>query len=56
VRTLEQRQGYKVMCPEEIALELGYLDAEAVMRRADELGRNGYADYLRARAREHGCA
>ncbi|MGE3992261.1 glucose-1-phosphate thymidylyltransferase RfbA [Pseudorhodoplanes sp.] len=52
VKTIEQRQGYKVMCPEEIALELGYLTPEQVMQRADTLGRTGYADYLRARARE----
>lgn len=52
VKTIEQRQGYKVMCPEEIALELGYLTSEQVMRRAEKLGKTGYADYLKARARE----
>ncbi len=52
VRTIEQRQGYKVMCPEEIAMELGLLSPEAVARRAETLGKTGYADYLRARAGE----
>ncbi len=53
VRTIEQRQGYKVMCPEEIAMQLGWLTPQAVARRADSLGKTGYADYLRARAREY---
>jgi glucose-1-phosphate thymidylyltransferase len=39
VRTIEKRQGLKVMCLEEIALELGYLSARQVLERADELGR-----------------
>jgi glucose-1-phosphate thymidylyltransferase len=53
VRTIEKRQGLKVMCLEEIALELGYLDADEVRRRADELGATDYAAYLRRRADEH---
>ena len=47
VRTLEHRQGVKVMCPEEIAFELGYLSSRQLLERADELGRTGYANYLR---------
>jgi glucose-1-phosphate thymidylyltransferase len=53
VRTIEKRQGLKVMCLEEIALELGYLDPDEVRRRADELGSTDYAAYLRRRADEH---
>jgi glucose-1-phosphate thymidylyltransferase len=49
VRTLEQRQGIKIACPEEIAFSLGYLTEEQVLRRADLLGDTGYADYLRRR-------
>lgn len=52
VRTIEKRQGLKVMCLEEIALELGYLGPDDLRRRADELGGNGYAAYLRRRAAE----
>ncbi len=52
VRTIERRQGFKIMCLEEIALELGYLTAEQVIARADQLGRNEYALYLRRRASE----
>jgi glucose-1-phosphate thymidylyltransferase len=53
VRTIEQRQGQKIMCLEEIGLELGYLTPDQVRERAEMLGKTGYADYLRRRAREH---
>ena len=53
VRTIEKRQGMKVMCLEEIALELGYLTPDDLVRRADQLGRSEYTDYLRRRAGEH---
>ncbi|MFC3722064.1 glucose-1-phosphate thymidylyltransferase RfbA [Neoaquamicrobium sediminum] len=52
VRTLERRQGFKVMCPEEIAFELGYLSADQLLAHADRLGRNGYSAYLRRRVEE----
>jgi glucose-1-phosphate thymidylyltransferase len=47
VRTIENRQGIKIACPEEIAYQLGYLDAEALLRRADQMGKTDYARYLR---------
>lgn len=52
VRTIEHRQGLKVMCLEEIGLELGYLNGDQVLERAKSLGKTGYADYLRRRVRE----
>jgi len=52
VRTIEQRQGIKIACPEEIALDRGYITAEDVMLRADTLGKTEYAQYLRRRAEE----
>lgn len=52
VRTIEHRQGVKVMCPEEIALELGYLDKDEVLARARALGKTGYAAYLTRRVQE----
>lgn len=55
VRTIEKRQGLKIMCLEEIALDLGYLQPRDLMRRADRLGATDYAQYLRRRASEHGC-
>jgi glucose-1-phosphate thymidylyltransferase len=52
VRTIERRQGLKVMCLEEIALELGYLTPDQVRARAGELGKTDYARYLIRRANE----
>ncbi|MBP1884565.1 glucose-1-phosphate thymidylyltransferase RfbA [Sinorhizobium mexicanum] len=52
VRTIEHRQGVKIMCPEEIAFELGYVSAEQVLERAALLGKNEYATYLQRRIRE----
>ena len=52
VRTIEHRQGLKIMCLEEIGLELGYLTPDQVLARADKLGKTDYASYLRRRARE----
>ena len=52
VRTIEHRQGFKIMCLEEIGLELGYLTSDQVKARADALGNNDYAIYLRRRASE----
>ena len=53
VRTIEKRQGLKIMCLEEIAMELGYLAPDDLRRRADRLGATEYAAYLRRRAGEH---
>jgi len=52
VRTIEKRQGLKVMCLEEIALELGYLSPDQVLARAAALGKTDYANYLRRRVHE----
>jgi glucose-1-phosphate thymidylyltransferase len=52
VRTIEHRQGVKIMCLEEIALEMGYLGPADLLQRADALGKTSYADYLRRRARD----
>ena len=49
VRTIEHRQGMKIMCLEEIALEQGWLQPSAVEARADRLGKTDYARYLRRR-------
>ena len=52
VRTIERRQGMKIMCLEEIALERGYLTSQQVLARADKLGKADYAMYLRRRVAE----
>ena len=52
VRTIEHRQGMKVMSPEEIAFDLGYLNAEQLLVLAERLGKSDYANSLRRRAAE----
>lgn len=52
VRTIEQRQGVKIACPEEIALESGWLTHQTVAKRASTLGSTEYAQYLQQRVRE----
>ena len=54
VRTIEARQGLKVMCLEEIALELGYLTGVQVVDCAKRLGDTEYARYLMRRVAELG--
>jgi glucose-1-phosphate thymidylyltransferase len=52
VRTVEQRQGIKVMSPEEIAYEFGYLSDEQLLAAADRMGKSDYANFLRRRVSE----
>ena len=47
IATIEQRQGLKIACPEEVALEMGLIDEEQVLRLAAPLANSGYGDYLR---------
>ncbi len=46
IQTLEERQGLKISCPEEIAFVQGWIDAEQVRRLAQPLAKNGYGKYL----------
>ncbi len=46
VRIVEQRQGLKLGCPEEIAYALGHINAERVLEIANTMGDTDYADYL----------
>ena len=48
VRTLERRQGFKISAPEEIAFNLGLIDARQLERLADDMGSSSYGAYLRA--------
>lgn len=54
IRTIETRTGIKVCCPEEIAFHLGWIDIEAMLRRAAALGKTEYAVYLRRVVEEEG--
>lgn len=48
VQIIEHRQGLKICCPEEIAYKNGYIDDNQVKMLAENLGKSGYGDYLRA--------
>jgi glucose-1-phosphate thymidylyltransferase len=48
IHTLEQRQGLKVACPEEIAWRNGWISSEQLLALASQFGRSGYGDYLSA--------
>ena len=47
VRTLSERQGQQVGCPEEIAFERGWIDAAALEARAEMFSKTSYGTYLR---------
>lgn len=46
IRTLEERQGMKIACLEEIAYRMGYINDEELIRLADPLKKSGYGNYL----------
>jgi glucose-1-phosphate thymidylyltransferase len=46
VRIVEERQGLKIACPEEIAYRLGYIDADELDVLARPLVKSGYGKYL----------
>ena len=48
VSVLEQRQGLKVACPEEIAWRMGFIDGHQLARLAEQYANSGYGQYLRS--------
>ena len=46
VETVQERQGLKICCPEEIAYQLGYIDREQLIHLAEPLLKNEYGQYL----------
>jgi len=46
VRVIEERQGTKIACLEEIAWRNGWIDSEHLLRLAEPLRKSGYGDYL----------
>lgn len=46
IQTLEERQGLKVACPEEIAYRKGFITADDVKKLAKPLSKNSYGQYL----------
>jgi glucose-1-phosphate thymidylyltransferase len=54
VRVVEERQGLKIGCPEEIAWRNGWLSDDALLKRAEELSPSGYGAYLASLLRSGG--
>ncbi|AFJ43277.1 glucose-1-phosphate thymidylyltransferase RfbA [Francisella orientalis] len=52
IQTIEDRQGLKVACLEEIAYEMGYISKEQLLKLAQPLKKNQYGQYLIKRAKE----
>ncbi|HHS9506703.1 TPA: glucose-1-phosphate thymidylyltransferase RfbA [Raoultella planticola] len=52
IHTIEQRQGFKVACLEEIAYRKGWLSKEAVLAQAKVLSKTQYGQYLRVLVEE----
>ena len=52
IQTIENRQGLKVACIEEIAFEMGYISKEKLLELAQPLKKNQYGQYLIRRASE----
>ena len=52
VQAIQERQGLKVSCIEEVAFRLGYIDSEAIKKLASKYLKNDYGQYLMEIARE----
>lgn len=51
VQILEQRQGLRIACPEEIALRRGFITLEEFNRAAEKTAKSSYGEYLKSVAR-----
>jgi glucose-1-phosphate thymidylyltransferase len=52
IHAIEERQGLKIGCPEEVAFRMGFIDQAGLLALADEMGTSEYAEYLRSTAME----
>ncbi len=46
IETIEQRQGLKICCPEEVAFQQRWIDADQLTQMAAALRKSGYGEYL----------
>jgi glucose-1-phosphate thymidylyltransferase len=52
IQAVQERQGLKICCPEEVAFRQGWIDGEALLRAAHEMNMNEYGRYLARLAEE----
>ena len=55
IQAVQERQGLKICCPEEVAFRQGWIDGEALLRSAREMNGNEYGRYLARLAQEEGA-
>ncbi len=46
IQAIEERQGLKVACPEEVAFHMGFIGADAVRKAGELMAKNEYGQYL----------
>ena len=54
IRVVEERQGLKIACPEEVAYRRGFIGADELEALASPLLKSGYGEYLLGLLREEG--
>ena len=52
VQTLENRQGFKIACPEEVAYVMGFIDADGVRACAEPMKKSAYGEYVLSLVRD----
>lgn len=56
VRVLEERQGLKIACPEEVAWRMGFISADELRKAAEPLVKSGYGAYILGLLNDPGSA
>jgi glucose-1-phosphate thymidylyltransferase len=46
IQAIQERQGLKVACPEEVAYRMGFVDADTVRKAGELMAKNEYGQYL----------
>jgi glucose-1-phosphate thymidylyltransferase len=55
VRALERRQNIRICCPEEVAFDMGYINAAQLLALGEKLGKSSYGEYIRMVAVDAGA-